>query len=163
MSNKKRSFAALALGLSLIAAACGSDDKSTTSADTSKTTEPGTPATEPAPDGAFAALRPVTAGHVLVCRQGAPVLIRSGENVVLIHDKKPTRNAPAGFGQPVFGIDLVVSGVQIVDVAGNLQASCIDPWAVADPVACIDRRYAAHGLNAEVGPPSLATGARLRC
>ena len=90
-----------------------------------------------------------------------PFSVRSGEDVVLVDDEQPAGNAPAVFGQPGFGVDLVVGGMQIVDAAGDLHARGIDPRALADPVARVDRRGAAHGLNAEIGAPGLGAGAGL--
>src|SRR5688572_5798693 len=107
------------------------------------------------------AFRPIAAGHVLVCRQSASILIRSGEDVVLVDNEQPAGNAPAGFRQASFGVDLVASRVQIVDAAGNLQTRSIDPGTVADPVPSIDGGCTIHRLNTQIRAPGFAAGASL--
>ena len=105
---------------------------------------------------ALTVLGPVAARHVFIGRQGPSVGRRASENVMLVDDEQPTRNAAAIFGAAKLDIDLVLVGVKVIDTRGDLLPLSVHPRPLANAIARIDGRFPAFRLSAEIGAPRLA-------
>src|SRR5262249_6236549 len=106
--------------------------------------------------GALSALGPVAAGAILAGREGAPVGLRPGQDVVAIGVVAAAIDHLALLAQRALLGELVVGAVQVVDVLRDHLAFGVAPRTAADAVARIDGRAA---LRAEIGMPGVAAGA----
>src|SRR5689334_1384107 len=109
--------------------------------------------------GALGAARPVLAGAILGSRERPAFRRRARQHVVTVRREADAGNDQAALTQRVVEAELVVVAMQIVEARCDDLALEVLPWAVADPVACIDRRLACGLLGAEIGPPGFSASA----
>src|SRR5262245_55418901 len=102
---------------------------------------------------AFAALRPVAAGHVLLAGNGAAVGRGAGEDIVPVRAVAAAVDRLALLVEPGLLVDLAV-GMQVVHAGRDLLALRVLPRALADAVAGVDL------FVAEIGRPLALPGAR---
>src|SRR6186997_1386642 len=79
-------------------------------------------------------LGPVAARHVFIGRQGLPIGRRASENVMLVHDEQPTRNATTILGATELDIDLVLVGVKLIDTRGDHLPLGVHPRPLANAI-----------------------------
>ena len=84
----------------------------------------------------------IAASHVTARRIGATVPVGSGECIVCVGCVAAAVDHGAFFSQQCLLGQIGDRAVQFLDVVGDDRAFCIGPRAVADAVACVDRRYA---------------------
>jgi hypothetical protein len=112
---------------------------------------------------ALGAAGPVAAGAILTGRESAAFRGGAGQHVVAVRRKSDARDELAALAQRIVETQLIVVAVQIVDTGRNRLAFEILPRAVADAVACIDRRLAVRLLGAQLSAPRFSAGAVTLC
>ena len=105
------------------------------------------------------AARPVAAGAIFAGRERAALRGGAGQHVVTIWREAHARNDLAALAQRRVEAQFIVVAVQIVNIGRDDLAFEILPRAIADAVACIDRRLTASLLGAQIGAPSFPSGA----
>src|SRR5690606_6846578 len=104
---------------------------------------------------ALAALRPVTAGHVLVAgHERRAVGLRAGENVVLVGTIAACLDRISLLVESRLLVDVRII-VQILDILGDGHALRVPPRPLADAVARVHRLRAADRALAQVSAPCL--------
>src|ERR1700752_1446934 len=93
-----------------------------------------------------AAARPVLARPVRAGRIRPSIELRTGQDVV-------ARRAVALFGELCLPGEIVLVGMQVVDVLRDANALDVDPGTVADTVAGVDRGLTARRGRAEIRTP----------
>src|SRR6185312_6985283 len=108
---------------------------------------------------ALGAACPVAAGAIFAGRERAALRGGAGQHVVTIRREAHARNELAALAQRVVKAQFIVVAVQIVKTGRDDLAFEILPRAVADAVACIDRRLPGSLLGTQIGAPSFPSGA----
>src|SRR5215510_15807443 len=107
---------------------------------------------------ALCAARPVAAGAIFAGRERAALRGGASQHVVTIRREAHARNELAALAQRVVEAQFIVVTVQIIKTGRDNLAFEILPRAVADAVACIDRRLPVSLLGAQIGAPSFPSG-----
>src|SRR5262245_57656237 len=110
--------------------------------------------------GTLGAACPVAAGPVLARREGTPIHLRAGQNVVIVRCVADAGDDGAALGQRRRHAELVVVAVEIVDVLGHHFALEVLPRPLADAITGVDGLRTARSLGAQIGAPGLAACAR---
>src|SRR5262245_54989138 len=100
---------------------------------------------------------PVPTSHVLACRIGRAVELRTGQNVVLVRFIATSVHPVTFFVQCSFLVDIDTLQVQIGDVIRDLYSLGVVPGTLANAIARIHGRLATFGAGTEVGLPGAVT------